>query len=112
MNSNGIEFGSHTCTHPILSRQNGSALERETVESKKIIENRLQQPVISFCYPNGQPEDYNPNVVQAVQKAGYKCAVTTLSGTNTIKEIQPFELRRKGLMLIEPHEISRGLLRT
>jgi peptidoglycan/xylan/chitin deacetylase (PgdA/CDA1 family) len=111
MTNNGIEFGSHTCTHPILSRQNGSALEHETVDSKNMIENRLQKPVISFCYPNGQAEDFNPNVVQAVQKAGYKCAVTTLPGTNTIKEIQPFEIRRKGLMLTESHEISWSLLR-
>lgn len=112
MQKDGIEFGSHTCTHPILSRQNNSALINETVASKTLIENRLQQEVISFCYPNGQPEDYNQKVISAVRDAGYRCAVTTANGSNTISDVQPFELKRKGLLVATSHELYRGLLRS
>ena len=112
MHRNGVEFGSHTCTHPILSRQDGAAIHYETAASKKLIENRLQAPVDSFCYPNGQPEDYNGQVIDAVKKAGYRCAVTTVSGSNNATNSRPYELMRKGLGRTSEYEIYRDLLKT
>ena len=79
----GIEFGAHTCTHPILSRvASEQELTIEIAGSKRRIEEQLECPVDHFCYPNGSSHDFSPAAVAAVQAAGYRTAVTTESGLN------------------------------
>ncbi|CAK8725058.1 hypothetical protein GMJAKD_15495 [Candidatus Electrothrix aarhusensis] len=75
MAANNIEIGSHTCNHPILSKINMSKLEEEIALSKKIITEKLNIPVYSFCYPNGQDNDINDHVVESVEQAKYLGAV-------------------------------------
>jgi len=62
MSGNGIRFGSHTCTHPILSKVPESEALREIRESKRRIEEATQMEVLSFCYPNGKESDFNEKV--------------------------------------------------
>lgn len=50
----GIEFGSHTRTHPDLTKISNSEATRETVESKAAIENALGTKVTTFAYPFGK----------------------------------------------------------
>ena len=71
----GIEIGSHTMNHPILSQIDTRDILFEINESKRRIEARLEQPIQSFCYPNGRTKDITTEVVDAVKSAGYKCAV-------------------------------------
>lgn len=79
MSENGIEIGSHTLTHSILSRiQNMALLDKEINEAKVKIELKINKPVFSFCYPNGKKEDINKSIVRQIKKAGYKGAVTTI----------------------------------
>lgn len=70
-----IEFGSHTCTHPIVSRCMSAEREYEIGSSKASIEGILDRPVVSFCYPNGLPNDYDWESICCVKKAGYLSAV-------------------------------------
>lgn len=74
MSNYGIEIGSHTMTHPILSRLSKSAYFDEILKSKMIIENRLNLTVTCFCYPNGGDIDVNDDVINYVKSAGYKFA--------------------------------------
>jgi peptidoglycan/xylan/chitin deacetylase (PgdA/CDA1 family) len=100
MNSSGlIHFGSHTLTHPILTRIEESELRMEIFESKSIIEDRLRIPISAFAYPNGKPQDFDEPVKRMVRKAGYQYAVTTCPGFNlpgqdlySIKRGQPWQL--------------------
>jgi peptidoglycan/xylan/chitin deacetylase (PgdA/CDA1 family) len=78
MNANGIEIGSHTVTHPDLTKLPPNELKRQLDDSKVTLEALLGHPVLDFCYPSGAE---NPAVVQAVQAAGYQSATTTHSGT-------------------------------
>jgi peptidoglycan/xylan/chitin deacetylase (PgdA/CDA1 family) len=94
MRDAGIDFGSHTVTHAILSRTGDEQLKRELGESKRILEQQLCGPMVAFAYPNGQSSDYDERVKTAVRDAGYSFAVTTLSGFNTAS-VDPFELRRE-----------------
>jgi peptidoglycan/xylan/chitin deacetylase (PgdA/CDA1 family) len=71
MQSAGIDIGSHTCSHPILSKIAPEKLEQEIAGSKTMIEDHLRTPIVSFCYPNGRSEDISPLVVEHVKKAGY-----------------------------------------
>lgn len=101
MSAEGISFGSHTATHPILSRLSHNEARAEIVDSKRAIEDRLGIPVNSFAYPNGKQEDFTQGTKQLLAEAGYNCAVTTIFGTNRIdgngRTQDPFELRRLGI---------------
>jgi peptidoglycan/xylan/chitin deacetylase (PgdA/CDA1 family) len=70
----GIEFGSHSMTHPPLTGIPNADVLREATESKAILERELQRPVSAFAYPYG---DTDPIVQQLVAQAGYTVAVTT-----------------------------------
>jgi peptidoglycan/xylan/chitin deacetylase (PgdA/CDA1 family) len=76
----GVEFGSHTVTHPILSTLDTATLERELVESKRQIEEQLGIPCQTFAYPNGGAGDFGPRERRAVRDAGYRCAFALLGG--------------------------------
>lgn len=75
----GIEFGSHTLTHPFLPDVSHEKLRCELVESKSRLEDALGVEVTSFAYPYG---GVDRRVRSAVAEAGYKLAFTTLPGPN------------------------------
>ncbi len=89
----GIAFGSHTMTHPVLSRLTPTELERELLESKKILEQNIEGPVRDFAYPFGKLADCGSVAKQAVARCGYRSAGTTIWGLN-IPGTDPHELRR------------------
>jgi peptidoglycan/xylan/chitin deacetylase (PgdA/CDA1 family) len=89
----GFDVGAHTRTHPMLSRVIPERLLDEIQGCKEHIERNLGFPVRHFAYPNGQREDYTPQVVEEVSKAGYLAAVTTVPGWNTVST-SLFELHR------------------
>ena len=76
MQSNGIEIGSHTLSHPSLGQVSHEQANLEIEHSLAVINTHLGTIPRTFCYPNGQPNDYNSNVIQMVDAAGYKAAVT------------------------------------
>jgi peptidoglycan/xylan/chitin deacetylase (PgdA/CDA1 family) len=88
-----IEFGSHTVTHPILSQCAPDRVSRELEDSKKTIEEHLQEECSLFAYPSGRKCDITSSVVSAVSKAGYSCGLTIISGANHAP-FNPFLLRR------------------
>lgn len=94
MRQNGIEFGSHTCSHPILSNLKDKELKKELFNSKKEMEFELGSEISSFCYPVGKSEDIGERVIQIVKETGYSCAVTAVPGLNGIRDIDKFLLKR------------------
>jgi peptidoglycan/xylan/chitin deacetylase (PgdA/CDA1 family) len=93
----GIEFGGHTRTHPILSRlETSEEIAAEVSCCKARIEDELGEPVLHFAYPNGGLKDWNDQVVKAVESADYKTAVTTVRGINHSGD-SPFRLKRIGV---------------
>jgi peptidoglycan/xylan/chitin deacetylase (PgdA/CDA1 family) len=93
MSRAGIRFGSHTSTHPILSRIDAAQARRELAESKALIQEQLGVAVDGFAYPNGTRADFLPETKRMLREAGYAYAVTTIPGANEA-ETDPWELRR------------------
>jgi peptidoglycan/xylan/chitin deacetylase (PgdA/CDA1 family) len=93
MQENGIEIGSHTMNHPILSMLEYGNLEEEILKSKDVIKSHLGNEVRSFCYPNSSEPDINKAVLYMVRTAGYSSAVF---GTN-LKRWDLYRLPRLGL---------------
>ena len=79
MQKYGIEFGSHTLTHPFLPDTPDEQLRRELIESKRRLEDALGVEITSFAYPYG---GVDRRVRSAVAEAGYKLAFTTAPGPN------------------------------
>jgi len=86
----GHEIGSHTLTHPFLTRLSPDQAREEVSASKKRLEDRFGRPIRQFCYPYG---DWNQAVRDLVMEAGYETACTTEFGVNT-RTTPPFELKR------------------
>ena len=91
-NSN-VTFGSHTMTHPRLTRLDDSALDQEIKGSKAYLESLLGQEVPYFCYPSGI---YDDAVVAKVREAGYRAALTCDRGAATRLD-DPLLLPRKAI---------------
>jgi peptidoglycan/xylan/chitin deacetylase (PgdA/CDA1 family) len=93
MQSAGIEFGSHTVSHTILSRLPRAEMIREIRDSREELSDRLGTPVSSFAYPNGGAADYTEEAKTVLRGCGYSCAVTCCSGFNhALSDL--FELKR------------------
>ncbi len=96
----GVSFGAHTKTHPILSRlREPGKQEEEITQSRLRIEKQLGLRVRHFCYPNGSFSDFNEHSVELVKSMGFETATTTERGLN-FKATEPFLLRRLG---VEPN---------
>jgi peptidoglycan/xylan/chitin deacetylase (PgdA/CDA1 family) len=88
----GMEIGSHTMNHPDLSGLSLEAAQAEIVESRRVLEEQIGAPVLSFSYPAGS---YTPEIAALVRDAGYSNAVTT---SPTIGFGQMFELARRRVL--------------
>ena len=73
----GIEIGSHTLTHPHLTRLSTEELDGELRESREQIEDELGRPCRFLAYPYG---DEDARVHEAARRAGYEAAFA-LPGT-------------------------------
>lgn len=90
MKKEGFSFGSHTCTHANLLRLAWHKVLPEIEDSKRMLEERLEEPVRFFAYPYGK---FDSQLKEMVKEAGYLGAFSTLPGKNGIAE-DPFLLRR------------------
>ena len=75
----GIDVGSHTVSHPLLSGLPREAQFAELEASKRRLEQMTGGPVSWFVYPGG---DFNAVTEEAVKQAGYTLAFTTIPGVN------------------------------
>jgi peptidoglycan/xylan/chitin deacetylase (PgdA/CDA1 family) len=86
----GHRIGSHSLSHPRLTRLSLRDAQEEILASKKKLEDKFGVAVEDFCYPYG---DWNEAVRDLVMEAGYRAACTTDFGVNT-PATPPLALRR------------------
>lgn len=79
MQKYGVEFGSHSATHPLLTQLSDVQLRREVSDSRQRLEDLLGIEVVCFAYPYGNVDE---RVRAAVAEAGYRLAFTAEPGTN------------------------------
>lgn len=80
----GMEFGSHTVNHPRLVELDWPAIEQELRESKKNLEQELQEKIDSFAYPYGFPQadaEFSSRFRALLDAEGYASGVTTIIGS-------------------------------
>lgn len=83
MHRAGIEFGSHTLTHPAINHLTDVEMIHELVDSKRILEGRLDDSVRHFAFPFGKESDCGRKASPILAQAGYRSASTTVVGVNS-----------------------------
>lgn len=91
MSGNGVSFGSHSCSHRILTKLSMEEVTAELEESQRVLQDRTRNYVPVFCYPNG---NCNQDIQTLVQECGYQAATGVRAGVEGRQPDNKFELRR------------------
>lgn len=83
----GIEFGSHSVSHPILTSLSLHELHYELAESKRVIEEKLNQKVIALAFPNGHPVDFNQEIIDLALTLGYTFCASYMGDINKLSNL-------------------------
>ena len=81
MRSSGVFIGSHTVYHSILPAVNDSLARMEIRESRKRIEEELQEECLDFAYPNG---DFGLREKKLLQSENFRLGLTQETGINDV----------------------------
>jgi len=92
-----IAFGSHGCSHSIVSWLSDEVLPEELTASKARIEQETGRAVRHFAYPNGGPGDWDDRALRLLPALGYETAVTMCKGL-VQAGVEPFALPRVGYL--------------
>ncbi len=98
LHESGMTVGAHTVNHYNMPSLDAGVLEREVRESKRILEEAIGAPVEHFAYPNGRTARHcNAPTAEAVARAGFRSAVTSVSGPASPR-FSPYCLPRLGIV--------------
>jgi peptidoglycan/xylan/chitin deacetylase (PgdA/CDA1 family) len=90
---NGIEFGSHTHNHYLLTFEDQKTIIEELRISKQKLEESLEEKIDSLSYPSGL---CNSEIEKLAEECGYKAACSNFYGFNH-KGTNLFSLKRLSL---------------
>src|SRR5262249_61217020 len=94
MSKDGISFGSHSCSHRILTKLPQQEILREMDVSRRILQEKPINYVPIFCYPNGFN---NEGIRRLVRECSYEAAVGLRTGSEDRHPQNWLEVRRIGV---------------
>jgi peptidoglycan/xylan/chitin deacetylase (PgdA/CDA1 family) len=90
-----VTLGVHTCSHAVLSRLSDSEVDMEMRSSRAVLRDRLGLDFDFFAYPMGQKEHADKREFALAEKAQFKAAFTSRSGTlPSLRSHSMFEIPR------------------
>jgi peptidoglycan/xylan/chitin deacetylase (PgdA/CDA1 family) len=111
MSEAGMEIGSHSHSHPILSQlEDSAAVEAELITSRAIIEAKTSKDCIVIAYPEGLDYAIDARVIAACEAAGYSLGLTSMRGVNKLPIGRPYQLERIQIHHSNDQEIFIGSL--
>ncbi len=96
LSAEGVVFGSHSLTHPVLVKVDKPKLLYEISQSKKLISKELGQETVDFSFPYAFPEHdsiFIRLLKESLSKFGYRRGLTTRIGRTTFSD-SPFLFKR------------------
>jgi peptidoglycan/xylan/chitin deacetylase (PgdA/CDA1 family) len=93
MHKSGMEFGSQTCSHRIMSHLTLEEQDSEAKISKEIIDKELNTNIEAFAYPVGGPDSFTNDTVEIIKKY-YKVSFSFIPGINTSTRLNEFLIER------------------
>ena len=93
----GMELGSHTVSHAVLTGLPDEEAADELQRSRAMLEQALDAPVRHLAYPNGPCDaNFDENSMKLAAAAGYRSAVTSRRGPFS-RDSDPLALPRQGI---------------
>lgn len=94
----GMEIGSHTVSHPVLTGLSMQEARFELERSREMLEGVLDSPVSHLAYPNGpqEPGNFDSQTMALARAAGYRSAATSERGS-VARGSDPMALPRHGV---------------
>lgn len=87
-------IGSHTRHHcRMVAELTPAQIEDEIVGSRRILEEKLQVPIRSYCWVGGESDTYSTAAARQIVAAGYEFAFVTTSAPIPARH-DPFQLHR------------------
>lgn len=80
MRDNGMTFGGHTHTHPILANLSPEEQDIEIGTCHRRLIEELGEPIDAFSYPVGGPKSFNAATREALARHGFRWSFTYLGG--------------------------------
>ncbi len=80
MKQNGMTFGGHTVSHPVLANLSAEQQDVEIATCRHRLIEELGEPIDAFSYPVGGPKSYNAETQAALVRHGFKYAFTYQGG--------------------------------
>ncbi|MBP3690808.1 MAG: polysaccharide deacetylase family protein [Schwartzia sp.] len=103
MQASGIEFGSHTVDHNVLTELSPNSVNHELADSKNLLEKRLGRRIDVLAYPCGYTNEY---IKSRVNASGYRAAFTVNLG-NVHPGDDLYALNRVPIFGALPHTMFR-----
>jgi len=103
LRTRGFSIGSHSVTHADLPSLQESELERELTDSRAAIA-QLGETFVPFAYPGGR---FTPRERDAVEGAGYDCAVIVGGRWGNGPETDRFLIKREPMLASDSFEWFR-----
>jgi peptidoglycan/xylan/chitin deacetylase (PgdA/CDA1 family) len=96
MKAAGMDIGSHTEMHRVLSTLPEAELEEELSGSRCVLEHHLGEPVYALSYPVGGESSFNQKVQEFAKRCGYALGFSYIAGVNLLGKVDPFDVKRLG----------------
>lgn len=80
MLKSGMDIGSHTQSHRILSHLSLEEQKKELAESKAVLESETQSIISTLAYPVGGLDSYDSDTIRIAKECGYKAAFNFVKG--------------------------------
>lgn len=103
--SNICTIGAHTLTHPVFKLLSKEQMFFEALESKRIIESKINCPVEHFAYPFGSANEIDENVISNFSNTPFKTVLVAYGGGLLKSKMQLNMLPRE--MLVESNTIKK-----
>lgn len=87
----GVTVGSHTRTHPILTKLTAEQIRDEVRSSQADLKREIGYALPILCYPNG---DHDQTVTNTLREEGIVLGFTTRCGGNNLNSADLLTLRR------------------
>jgi peptidoglycan/xylan/chitin deacetylase (PgdA/CDA1 family) len=97
MLDNGMDIGSHTHSHRILSKLSEEGQIEELSKSRELLERHLNTRLKSLAIPVGALHSFNDSTERALRQTRYQVAFSFYGGVNRGNGLRPFDIKRTGV---------------
>lgn len=94
MSRDGVSFGSHSCSHRILTTITSDDVSVELTKSRQVLLEQGVNYVPVFCYPNGNSD---AGIQQQAKACGYEAACSVRMGVEGPNPENKYAIRRVGI---------------